>query len=122
MRTADRQRFIGALGADEIEILLADWPLWARRKQLPPEGEWRVWLLLAGRGFGKTRTGGEWIRCIATGTGQLQVMTAQIGLVGDTIDDVRHVMVEGPAGILANSPRWARRVWQNFTICAGRLR
>ena len=112
MTTAERQRFIGSLAAEEIEILLADWPLWARRKQLPPAGNWRVWLLLAGRGFGKTRTGSEWVRSLANNAGRVHGMAGQIGLIGDTFDDVRHVMVEGPAGILANSPKWARPDWQ----------
>jgi phage terminase large subunit-like protein len=112
MTTAERQRFIGSLAAEEIEILLADWPLWARRKQLPPAGNWRVWLLLAGRGFGKTCTGSEWVRSLANNAGRVHGMAGQIGLVGDTFDDVRHVMVEGPAGILANSPKWARPDWQ----------
>jgi phage terminase large subunit-like protein len=117
MTTAERQRFINSLAAEEIEMLLADWPVWARRKQLPPAGDWRVWLLLAGRGFGKTRTGSEWVRSLATNAGATNArrrhgLTGQIGLVGDTFDDVRHVMVEGPAGILANSPKWARPDWQ----------
>jgi len=112
MTTAERQRFIGSLEAEEIEILLADWPLWARREQLPPAGNWRVWLLLAGRGFGKTRTGSEWVRSLANNAGRVHGVAGQIGLVGDTFDDVRHVMVEGPAGILANSPKWARPNWQ----------
>ena len=111
MTIAERQQFIESLGAEQIELLLADWPLWARQKQMPPDGDWRIWLLLAGRGFGKTRTGSEWVRRLAGGQSG-SMMTGQIGLVGDTFDDVRHVMVEGPAGILAISPRWARPDWQ----------
>jgi phage terminase large subunit-like protein len=74
MTTAERQRFIGSLAAEEIEILLADWPLWARRKQLPLAGNWRVWLLLAGRCFGKTRTGSEWVRSLANNAGRVHGM------------------------------------------------
>src|SRR5262249_18508487 len=51
----------------DARALLYDWPFWARPSQLSPEDEWRVWLLLAGRGFGKTRTGAEMIRARAMG-------------------------------------------------------
>ena len=54
--------FIAALRPGEAERLVHAWPLWARRSQLPPPGDWRVWLLMAGRGFGKTRAGAEWVR------------------------------------------------------------
>ena len=76
-----------------------DWGLWARPKQLAPGGDWRVWLILAGRGFGKTRSGAEWIR---------QVVTAgsakRIALVGATAADVRDTMVEGESGLLKVFP------------------
>ena len=49
-----------------IRSLLRDWRLWARADQLPPDGDWRSWLLLGGRGSGKTRCGAEWVRAIAT--------------------------------------------------------
>lgn len=83
--------------------LLHDWPLWARDKQLPPAGDWRVWLILAGRGFGKTRTGAEWVRHLAE-TGR----AGRIALVGETAADVRDVMVEGESGLLSCCPPWAR--------------
>src|ERR1700728_3799607 len=53
---------LAALGDGDAAALVDDWRFWARAAQLPPEGEWRVWLLLAGRGFGKTRSGAEWVR------------------------------------------------------------
>lgn len=101
-----QSEFLAKLTAQEQGLLLYDWPFWAREKQLPPDGHWRVWLLLAGRGFGKTRAGAEWIRW--------RVQTAQaqhIGLVGNTFDDVRSVMVEGPSGILNISPKENRPAW-----------
>lgn len=79
------------------------WQLWARPSQLPPETPWRTWLLLAGRGFGKTRTGGEWVRA--------QVETnrcGRIALVAPTAADARDVMVEGESGLLAICPPWNR--------------
>lgn len=79
------------------------WSFWARDNQLPPDGDWRVWLLLAGRGFGKSRTGAEWIRS--------QVETGRyhrLALVARTAADVRDVMIEGESGILRISPPWFR--------------
>ena len=106
MTATARRDFIGGLTAAQIEWLLYDRRLWARDKQLPPPGDWRVWLLMAGRGFGKTRTGAEWIGLlVAAGAAR------HVGLVGDTFYDVRHVMVEGPAGILGCAPRWRRPDW-----------
>lgn len=70
---------------------------------MPPEGDWRVWLILAGRGFGKTRTGAEWVRAGAE-TGRMK----RIALVGATAADVRDVMVEGESGLLAVAPPWSR--------------
>lgn len=78
---------------------------------MPPVGDWRVWLLMAGRGFGKTRAGAEWVRWLAVTIGPTIVPSGRIALVGDTIDDVRHVMVEGPSGILAISPPHQRPQW-----------
>jgi phage terminase large subunit-like protein len=83
--------------------LLYDWAFWARPGQLPPQGNWRVWLLLAGRGFGKTRTGAELIRA------RVAARTARrLALVAPTAADARNVMVEGESGILAISPPWDR--------------
>src|ERR1700722_7583202 len=69
-----------------------------RPAQLPPPGDWRVWLLLAGRGFGKTRTGAELVRA------RIGAHTARrVALVAPTAADARDVMVEGESGILAIS-------------------
>ena len=86
---------------EEADDLLHRWELWARANQLEPEGTWwTTWLILAGRGFGKTRCGSEtvikWVR-----TGQCK----RIALVAEDSADARDVMVEGESGILACSPR-----------------
>ncbi len=108
------------LAPHDAEALLADWDLWARDEQLPPAGDWYIWLILAGRGWGKTRTGAEFIRRRVE-TGQAQ----RIGLVAQTVADVRDVIVEGESGILAISPRWnrpkyepskRRLIWPNGAI------
>lgn len=98
--------FIAALRPGEAERLVHAWPLWARPSQLPPPGDWRIWLLMAGRGFGKTRAGAEWVRQLAESG-----MARSIALVGDTEEDVRQVMIEGPSGILAVSPAGSRPQW-----------
>ena len=59
MTPAQIDRFLAGLAAGEAEALVHAWPLWARPSQLAPQGDWRVWLLMAGRGFGKTRAGAE---------------------------------------------------------------
>ena len=87
---------------EAAETLLYDWTTWGRPNQQPPTGDWRTWLVLAGRGFGKTRTGAEWVRAqVATGYGR-------IALVAPTAADARDVMVEGESGILAIAPPSAR--------------
>ena len=75
------------------------WQGWARDNQLPPEKAWRTWLICAGRGFGKTRAGAEWVRDVARHDGR-----ARIALVGASLQEVRTVMVEGDSGVLAASP------------------
>ncbi len=82
------------------------WARWARDEQRPPPGDWRVWLILAGRGFGKTRAGAEWVRGVAEANG-----TARIALVSGTLGEARSVMVEGPSGLLAITPADKRPEW-----------
>lgn len=81
------------------EALLWDWEFWRRPAQETPPGDWLIWLIMAGRGFGKSRTGSEWVREEAryTNRGKLN-----FGLVGRTAGDVRDVMVEN--GIMAVTP------------------
>jgi len=74
--------------------LINDWHLWARDEQMQPAGDWTYWLILAGRGFGKTRTGAEWVR-------QEVKSTQFVNLIGPTADDARDIMIEGESGILA---------------------
>jgi len=78
-----------------IERILNDWELWAREDQLPPQNSWTTWLILGGRGAGKTRAGAQWVRAVA-----LEHEAARIALIGETLNDVRSVMVEGVSGLL----------------------
>ena len=94
--------------AQLADALENSWPAIARSNQLPPPGDgWQIWLLLAGRGFGKTRTLAEWV-CQQTASGQ----AGRIALVTATAADARDVLVEGESGILAVAPPWFRPVYE----------
>lgn len=104
------------LSTDELEQFEREWTNWARPEQLAPEGKWRVWLLLAGRGFGKTRAGAEWV------LEQVRRGRKRIALVAPTSADVRDVMVEGESGLMrigfenekpTYTPSVRRIVWPN---------
>lgn len=77
--------------------LVHDWRVWARDEQLAPPGGWFAWLVLAGRGFGKTRTGAEWV------LERVRAGAKRIALVAPTAADARDTMVEGESGILARA-------------------
>lgn len=96
-----------AIPAEHHERLRYEWRAWARPEQLAPLGVWLVWLVLAGRGFGKTRLGAEWIReRVESGEAQ------RIIIAGPTAGDVRDVMVEGESGIMAISPPWFKPIYE----------
>jgi len=102
---SERDPLIAELDAAQAQALLFDWRFWARPNQLPPEGDWTTWLILAGRGFGKTRCGAEWLRAQACGATPLAPGRARrIALVAETAADARDVMVEGEAGLLTVHP------------------
>jgi len=85
------------------------WRFWARADQLAPPGEWSSWVLLGGRGAGKTRAGAEWVRDAVEGATPLSGgKRRRIALIGESLGDARDVMVEGESGILAISPPWSR--------------
>ncbi|WP_240876892.1 DNA-packaging protein [Shimazuella soli] len=97
----ERKQLLDALSNEEANALLYQWEFWARPNQLPPKGNWRTWLLLAGRGFGKTRTGAEYIiEQVKTGK------ATRVALVAPTPADARDVMIQGESGILTISPPW----------------
>lgn len=100
-----RREILASLTEEEAEALLYDWPFWARPDQLAPPGEWTTWLLLAGRGFGKTRAGAEWIRQQVCGTAPLAPgKCRRVAIVAEDAKDARDVMILGESGILAISP------------------
>jgi phage terminase large subunit-like protein len=113
-----REQFLTSLTTDEINTLSHDWHFWARDKQRLPSAPFFIWLILAGRGFGKTRTGAETVRH--------WIKTNQyVNLIGATADDARDIMIEGESGILAVCPPSERPVyvpskrrleWQNGAV------
>jgi len=102
-------------GLSENALLALPWmfDFWALPHQLPPEGAWKTWVIMGGRGAGKTRAGAEWVRAQVEGSGPLDPGAARrVALVGETVDQVREVMVFGDSGILACSPPDRRPEWQ----------
>ena len=108
---AERAKLLAELSEKQCEELYYDWSLWARDDQRPPPGDWIYWLILAGRGAGKTRAGAEavreWVKSFAI-----------VNLIGATHDDVRDVMVLGESGLMAVCPRGER---PRYARSAGRL-
>jgi phage terminase large subunit-like protein len=98
-------KLLGSLTDEEATLLQYQWSFWARPQQLPPTlnstTSWLTWLILAGRGFGKTRSGAEWVRDLVE-----HHKYRRIALVAEDAGDARDVMVEGESGIIAVSPPW----------------
>ncbi|HEX8481082.1 MAG TPA: terminase family protein [Allosphingosinicella sp.] len=111
---AGRERVIARLSPEQRAYLQYVWRVWERRDQKEPPLPWRAWLVLAGRGFGKTRMGAEWVRRMAAA-----FPVARIALVAATLAEARSVMVEGDSGILAVCPDDERPLWEPSL---GRLR
>lgn len=114
------QRIPEELTPDEQGVLLFGWAQWARPEQLPPQCEWTGWLIMAGRGWGKTRVGAEFVRSEVEAD-----RATRVALISETSADGRDVMVEGTSGILACSqprfrPRYEpskrRLTWPNGAI------
>jgi phage terminase large subunit-like protein len=111
----DPRAWLAAFDRHEQLAILTSWGFWARDDQVPPApaGDWLTWLFLGGRGAGKTRAGAEWVHGVALGhDGFADVPVRRIALVGETLADVREVMVEGESGILADRARGDRPEWQ----------
>jgi len=121
-----RSRFLETLYGEVFYRLAYDWPVWARLKQRPPPDIWRTWLVLGGRGAGKTRTGAEWLKGVVHRDNHFPGHAGgRVALVGESYADARDVMVEGSSGLLSlykksDRPAWraTRRelVWPNGTI------
>ena len=105
-----RREVLTGLTADDLKALEYSWEFWARLDQLAPPGNWRTWLLLGGRGSGKTRSASEWVR------GQMESgRRRQLGIIAPTADAMRRIRIEGPSGLLATAPPWARPEFEPST-------
>jgi phage terminase large subunit-like protein len=104
-----RAQLIQSLTPERQRNFAWDWRgWWARPDQLAPPGDWSKWLILAGRGYGKTKILSEWVRELVA-----KKVAGRIALVAPTAADARDVMVEGPSGILACCPDWDRPVYES---------
>lgn len=92
---AEAESEVAALSDAAAEADYFNWHKWAFPKQLPPPGDWTTWLLMGGRGSGKTRAGAEWVRSLA------RQGVSPIALVGETMAEAIDIMVRGESGLLA---------------------
>lgn len=108
-----REAAIAKLSTEVRAELRWHWPFWARPNQTAPDGDWLTWLVLAGRGFGKTRAGCEWVRSIACGPTPLAPGThGRIAIIAETAADARDVLAEGESGLLAIHPPAFRPLYE----------
>lgn len=98
LETDEKQQaaILADLGQPGAKKLLSDWKFWARPSQRPPDGSWFVWLILSGRGWGKTRTGAEWLSERAQAT-----PNAEWAVLAPTFNIARTVCVEGDGALLS---------------------
>ncbi|MEM1428769.1 MAG: terminase family protein [Pseudomonadota bacterium] len=109
----DETEFLESLSDETLRALPWIFEFWALPHQIPPEGAWRTWMIIGGRGAGKTRAGAEWVRSIVEGAGPEEPGKAKrIALIGETQDQAREVMVFGESGILACTPPDRRPEWK----------
>lgn len=109
---ADRKEFLRSLSGEHLRALPYLFDFWALDHQLAPMGDWRTWVILGGRGAGKTRAGAEWVRSMVEGSRPRDPgMARNVGLIGETMEQAREVMVFGESGILACSPPDRRPTW-----------
>ncbi|WP_373357068.1 DNA-packaging protein [Pseudoroseicyclus sp. CXY001] len=109
---AVQAEFLDGLSEAELRALPWLFDFWAMEHQLPPEGDWRGWVILGGRGAGKTRAGAEWVRSMVEGPrADSPGRARRVALVGETIDQAREVMVFGESGIMACAPPDRRPDW-----------
>jgi phage terminase large subunit-like protein len=104
---ARREAWLAGLSPDEAAALEYDWSFWARPKQMAPKERYLTWILVGGRGFGKSRCGAQWVidRAENGKAGD------RITIVGRTLTDAQGIQVEGDSGILAHSPPWFMPRW-----------
>src|SRR5512147_1792219 len=114
------RKILAQLSPEELQQAQYCWELWRRPNQTPPTSDWTTWLIKAGRGFGKTRVGAEWVRHLAENN-----LARRIAVVARTAGDHVKTTIEGESGILAVSPPWfkpryipskCQLIWPNGVI------
>ncbi len=108
----ERNEWLNQLSDLERAELNYNWKFWARPNQLPPPGDWDTWVVFAGRGFGKTRMGSEWVRQKAH-----EFPGCRIALVAETAADARDVMIKGDSGLLNCDPTLDEDCWSPTNRC-----
>jgi phage terminase large subunit-like protein len=98
------KELLAAIDDEELPIVRFDWEFWRREQQETPAGDWTTWLLMGGRGSGKTLTGAQWVRRLAADE------VGPIAIVGQSMIEAEQVMVRGPSGILRETPPEERPV------------
>ena len=111
-RVAAAHAYQKLLDEDDAMELQFAWPLYARDSQLPPKGDWDTWLILAGRGFGKTRTGAEWVRAQVENN-----HAGRIALVARTLPEAQSIMIDGESAIINVSPPWNKPIYEPSKTC-----
>ena len=110
---AELESFLNSLTHNALMSMPWLFDLWAHPHQIAPDGDWKTWVILGGRGAGKTRAGAEWVRTKVEGaTARDLGQVRRVALVAETLDQARDVMVFGESGILACSPPDRRPEWQ----------
>jgi phage terminase large subunit-like protein len=110
---AEQAEFLQSLSEAELRALPYLFEFWALPHQLPPEGDWKTWVIMGGRGAGKTRAGAEWVRSQVEGAlPRDEGRARRLALVAETYDQARDVMIFGDSGIMActpsdRMPRWS---------------
>ncbi len=104
-----QKQFLRETKPADLAKMYRHWYFSARKSQLPPEGDWTVWMMMAGRGFGKTRSGAEWIRQIAENNAGVR-----LALLAATYHEGRAVMIDGESGLRAIAPHDNRPRWNNM--------
>lgn len=101
---------LAAIEDDELGTFAHDWEFWSRDEQKLPPGDWNTWLLMGGRGSGKTMTGAEWVRSLAA------QQIGPIAIVGETITEALQIMVRGDSGIMKVTPQDERPIIRGHTL------
>ena len=106
MPASSRKKLLGEFSNEECEALLHDWWFWGRPNQFPPQTNWYCWLVMAGRGFGKTRMGVEWVKNCVEGRSPLGAASdapQNIALIAQTQAEPPEVLIRGVTGLIGKT-------------------